>query len=446
MTITIVDDTVLSETDNINFDVINAYKGLIISLEERIIELKEQLKFVKDDSDNKSTMINNLLAIVRHVIYDKPKERINSDESGSSGSTIISSDTVERESYVKKRHGETKKRQEERETKKLSSTEILYELMSTPIKKVSPPTDYYHFPRIDDEYVENGEQEDKGKKEDDNEVNEKEKEEDGKEEEEEVEEVVEEEEENKEEVYGPNVINSTSSSVLTCNADFSVLSNKSETSSKYHWEKYSNGFAGKMLNKMGFRGKGLGKCENGISEPIQIEKKSSFKKESNPETQNELIYVLSDSMFNQIDEKRLNVSKDVKVKVKSYGGCTINRLYKHLPEVLSLRPKYIVIHIGTNDCIQKTSDQVIREMMNLKRYIENALTTTVIFSTPITRSDNTTANQIVQNVNVKLKRMDCRLMDNSNIIACHLGKRGLHLNEHGTKKLAINLISLIKRL
>ena len=37
------------------------------------------------------------------------------------------------------------------------------------------------------------------------------------------------------------------------------------------------------------------------------------------------------------------------------------------------------------------------------------------------------------------------LLDNSNIIEYDLGKKGLHFNRHGTKKMAGNIISLIKR-
>ena len=37
------------------------------------------------------------------------------------------------------------------------------------------------------------------------------------------------------------------------------------------WEKHSNGFGRKMLDRMGYCGGGLGKCEDGIVNPIIIE-------------------------------------------------------------------------------------------------------------------------------------------------------------------------------
>ena len=42
--------------------------------------------------------------------------------------------------------------------------------------------------------------------------------------------------------------------------------------------------------------------------------------------------------------------------------------------------------------------------------------------------------------------LDLFIMDNSNIGEGHLGKKGLHLNTHGTSRLAMNLISVIRNL
>ena len=52
----------------------------------------------------------------------------------------------------------------------------------------------------------------------------------------------------------------------------------------------------------------------------------------------------------------------------------------------------------------------------------------------------------MSNLIIKLRRSEHRLLDNSNIKAYHLGKKGLHLNKYGTRKIASNIISLIKRL
>ena len=128
-------------------------------------------------------------------------------------------------------------------------------------------------------------------------------------------------------------------------------------SERFKWEKHSSGVASRILNKMGFSGKGLGKKENGITEPITtntIGAFSSSKSVIEEGKKRKLLYVISSSMLNQMDENRLGY-KDVDVKVQCHGGCTIRCLYSHLPTVINSKPDYILLHIGLNDCFTKTS-------------------------------------------------------------------------------------------
>jgi hypothetical protein len=135
------------------------------------------------------------------------------------------------------------------------------------------------------------------------------------------------------------------------------------------------------------------------------------------------------------------------VKVMSCGGCTVKCMFTHLPKVFTLKPKHIILHIGTNDCATKTSDEVLGDINSIKSYIEKTLPKcNVIISTPIVRSDNLSANTILKNLNVKLRQLGYTLMDNSKIKASHLARKGLHLNDHGIRKIALNLIYLIKHL
>ena len=135
------------------------------------------------------------------------------------------------------------------------------------------------------------------------------------------------------------------------------------------------------------------------------------------------------------------------MKVICHGGCTIECMYTHVPSALQFKPKYIVLNVSTNDSVWKTSDEILRELSNLKMHIENALPSCeVIISLPTVRTDDKKANQILRNLIMKLKRSEHRLLDNSNIKAYHLDKKGLHLNNYGTRKIASNIISLIKRL
>ena len=155
-----------------------------------------------------------------------------------------------------------------------------------------------------------------------------------------------------------------------------------------------------------------------------------------------IMCVLSDSMLNQINGDRLSDKKDVKVMCCS--GCTVKCMYTHLPDVFVLNPKHIVLHIGTNYSVSKTSDQVLSEINSLKSYIEKVLPTcNVIISTPIVRADDPKANTILKNLNIKLKRFRFNIMDNSNIKLTHIARKGLHLSKQGAKIMSSNLISLI---
>ena len=187
---------------------------------------------------------------------------------------------------------------------------------------------------------------------------------------------------------------------------------------------------------------GLGRQENGITEPITIQKVFEV---SNNKQKRKLVFIFSDSILNQMDKERLS-DHEYTVKVEGHGGCTIEGMYTHLPSVLPLKPQYILLHLGTNDCTINTSDSVLKRLITLKKHIENLLPSCkVCLSLPTLRTDNTTANTIIKNLNTKLKKSNYMLLDNSNIMEYDLGKKGLHFNRHGTKKMAGNIISLIKR-
>ena len=211
------------------------------------------------------------------------------------------------------------------------------------------------------------------------------------------------------------------------------------------WEKHSSGVASNIMRKMGYKGKGLGKLEDGITEPITIKPRTSMQGDQNNQNK-KLLVIASSSMLNQMDEKRLS-THNVNVKVRCHGGCTVACMYTHLPELFKLKPDYILLHIGSNDCTTKTSDVILQEIKNLTGYITKSLPCCkIIISLPIVRTDSSRATQIQKHLKLKLQRLMFPCMDNSNVDLSHLGKKGLHLNHHGTRIVARNIISLIKRL
>ena len=62
------------------------------------------------------------------------------------------------------------------------------------------------------------------------------------------------------------------------------------------------------------------------------------------------------------------------------------------------------------------------------------------------RADSLKNGNAVQKVNEILKELNIPLVKNFNIVKKHLENRGLHLNEHGTLRLAMNYIATIRKL
>ena len=72
----------------------------------------------------------------------------------------------------------------------------------------------------------------------------------------------------------------------------------------------------------------------------------------------------------------------------------------------------------------------------------------VFNSTPTLRSDNRKATITVNHhltITNHLPQLDIDMVDNRNIISKHLSQKGLHLNESGSRRLAINFLERIKK-
>ena len=160
---------------------------------------------------------------------------------------------------------------------------------------------------------------------------------------------------------------------------------------------------------------------------------------------NGTILIATDSMFNSIDETRL--SKNKNIKVNGFGGAKIKGMYGYLTPLLRKKPSVLILHVGTNDAVTKTSDEILNEILDLKKHVENAVPGIhVVISKMNIRSDNRKANTMLGNVNMKLVKLGVTLLDHSNILFSDLGRKGIHLNDVGIKKLALNIISLIQKM
>ena len=78
--------------------------------------------------------------------------------------------------------------------------------------------------------------------------------------------------------------------------------------------------------------------------------------------------IVGDSILTGIDEKRLSRNYQG-VKVQDFRGATIDDLRYHLVPLLKKKPEHIILHIGTNDAVSKTSRRILEELLQLKQNI-----------------------------------------------------------------------------
>ena len=160
---------------------------------------------------------------------------------------------------------------------------------------------------------------------------------------------------------------------------------------------------------------------------------------------NKNVFVVGDSMLNNISER--GISKQHSVKVRNFPGATTERINEETDDILQSKLDSIIIHAGTNDLATK-----INPLNNLRKILKkcNELSpkTRLAFSKVIVRKDKVNLERGRQDINSRTKNF-CQqkgigYIDNSNIIENHLGTKKLHLNSKGNTAFAKNLINFIE--
>ena len=147
---------------------------------------------------------------------------------------------------------------------------------------------------------------------------------------------------------------------------------------------------------------------------------------------------MGDSILNGIVEEKL-CGQGHLVKVKSFPGSTVNDL-SHFK-----KPTNMAIHTGTSDAHSSTSREIQDDLSKLKSLVnEKLLQCKVWLSTPTLRTDNGKATLTVSQLVNYLLNLNIDVINNRNIKNRHLSRKGLHLNDSGSKLLARNFLEKIK--
>ena len=144
-------------------------------------------------------------------------------------------------------------------------------------------------------------------------------------------------------------------------------------------------------------------------------------------------------------KKKLSGQKYNSVKVRIFRGATIDDMKDFIKPYLKRLPDTIILHVGTNNCIDETSRNIFNKLLSLKHFIQTELPNTkIIFSNVMDRSDNSIARLTLSNLNRHINSLNMDIIDNSNITSEHLNASGLHLNSHGRGKFAMNMIKKLR--
>ena len=134
------------------------------------------------------------------------------------------------------------------------------------------------------------------------------------------------------------------------------------------------------------------------------------------------------------------------VKVRAFNGANIEDMYSYVKPLLKKELSHVLLHVGTNDAPFLTSELRLNEILRLKLIEKSAENVKVIISQPIIRADNAKAQMKINNLNSKLSNLNILCMSNSNVKGGHLGWEGLHLNDRGNGRIALNIMNLIREL
>ena len=158
------------------------------------------------------------------------------------------------------------------------------------------------------------------------------------------------------------------------------------------------------------------------------------------------VAIVGDSIMSGIREELLKTDKH-NVKVRFFRGGTIEDMEDNIKAVLKREPDYIILHVGTNNATNSTARDILDKLLQLKSKIINARKSCkVIISQPTLRSGNGKAALTNHHICNLLEELNIDIVKNRNIGSKHLGGRGLHLNPHGTARLALNLKAAIRKL
>ena len=94
------------------------------------------------------------------------------------------------------------------------------------------------------------------------------------------------------------------------------------------------------------------------------------------------------------------------VKVQCHPGAYINDMYNYLMLLIEKKADSIILIVGTNVAVNKCSQQILNELLNLKSWLlENLPGVKIVFSCPTVRHDNQKVRLTILQLRNKLQQL-----------------------------------------
>ena len=206
----------------------------------------------------------------------------------------------------------------------------------------------------------------------------------------------------------------------------------------YKWEKSSSGTARSAMEKMGYRGKGLGRLENGREEAVASHMDTSSTHKT---------IVISSSITRGINVNGFNKAYRGTAKFERFNGRTADDIKNYIPTHLS-RDIYdsAVIAVGGNDLsrasttIDTVAENVIATGLVCKEFHIKDIYICSVLPRKYNGFDErrTKLNDILRAL---CKIFGFHFIDNENIkLEEHIDRDGVHLTKRGSSALCRNIV------
>ena len=211
---------------------------------------------------------------------------------------------------------------------------------------------------------------------------------------------------------------------------------------EFDWERHSSGVARKAIEKMGYKGKGLGKHEDGIEDAITVE-------DTTTKTKTKAL-IFSSSITRGIDPNGFNKKlKNSKARFHKFSGKKVHHIKDYMPtHIVEDRPDSVVIVAGGNDVPIGKFDSV-----PLTSIADDIMEAGLLCRRNGVRDIHISSILPRGSFYFQLRRHRLNLMlkeqcgtngfifvDNRNIVLSdHIGHDGVHLNKAGSSALCRNL-------